>query len=101
MSTGAPRTLNELFNQAMRKRANQVVMRYKRDRRWQDITGAQLDERVRNLALALHRLGVRAGDRVALLAESCPEWSVTDYARSEEHTSELQSRPHLVCRLLL
>src|SRR5436305_9546788 len=24
-----------------------------------------------------------------------------DPARSEEHTSELQSRPHLVCRLLL
>src|SRR5436305_3901558 len=24
-----------------------------------------------------------------------------DEARSEEHTSELQSRPHLVCRLLL
>src|SRR3989442_14240876 len=23
------------------------------------------------------------------------------YSRSEEHTSELQSRPHLVCRLLL
>src|SRR3989442_11905524 len=24
-----------------------------------------------------------------------------DHLRSEEHTSELQSRPHLVCRLLL
>src|SRR3989442_8786119 len=24
-----------------------------------------------------------------------------DFSRSEEHTSELQSRPHLVCRLLL
>src|SRR3989442_3527155 len=24
-----------------------------------------------------------------------------DFVRSEEHTSELQSRPHLVCRLLL
>src|SRR5690554_7760983 len=24
-----------------------------------------------------------------------------DFMRSEEHTSELQSRPHLVCRLLL
>src|SRR3989442_4036070 len=24
-----------------------------------------------------------------------------DFLRSEEHTSELQSRPHLVCRLLL
>src|SRR5690554_7376754 len=26
---------------------------------------------------------------------------IFDFARSEEHTSELQSRPHLVCRLLL
>src|SRR3989442_11707127 len=27
--------------------------------------------------------------------------AVVTYRRSEEHTSELQSRPHLVCRLLL
>src|SRR3989442_15891729 len=31
------------------------------------------------------------------LTFQCPEKS----NRSEEHTSELQSRPHLVCRLLL
>src|SRR5690554_7286614 len=30
-----------------------------------------------------------------------PATSPTDAERSEEHTSELQSRPHLVCRLLL
>src|SRR5436305_8068962 len=29
------------------------------------------------------------------------EASAADLNRSEEHTSELQSRPHLVCRLLL
>jgi len=28
-------------------------------------------------------------------------FEIVDYARSEEHTSELQSRLHLVCRLLL
>src|SRR3989442_8878197 len=28
-------------------------------------------------------------------------WISTGARRSEEHTSELQSRPHLVCRLLL
>src|SRR3989442_11937877 len=33
--------------------------------------------------------GLEGGER------DCSEW------RSEEHTSELQSRPHLVCRLLL
>src|SRR5690554_7925602 len=31
-----------------------------------------------------------------------PHLSITlQFSRSEEHTSELQSRPHLVCRLLL
>src|SRR5690554_7388539 len=29
------------------------------------------------------------------------ESAAEDVGRSEEHTSELQSRPHLVCRLLL
>src|SRR5690554_7579289 len=28
-------------------------------------------------------------------------WAICCNPRSEEHTSELQSRPHLVCRLLL
>src|SRR5690554_7014720 len=28
-------------------------------------------------------------------------FNVSGFERSEEHTSELQSRPHLVCRLLL
>src|SRR5690554_7344693 len=31
----------------------------------------------------------------------CPDMPTDNVPRSEEHTSELQSRPHLVCRLLL
>src|SRR2546429_6600165 len=38
-----------------------------------------------------HRIPVERPDQLGVLAES----------RSEEHTSELQSRLHLVCRLLL
>src|SRR5258708_29305931 len=30
-----------------------------------------------------------------------PSWVNSDFPRSEEHTSELQSPDHLVCRLLL
>src|SRR3989442_4959414 len=46
-----------------------------------------------------HRGVIRILDRgqaIELLDES-----KLDRLRSEEHTSELQSRPHLVCRLLL
>src|SRR3989442_8955216 len=43
---------------------------------------------------------------ISVLARGSPGFSGADLAnlvneRSEEHTSELQSRPHLVCRLLL
>src|SRR5690625_7930659 len=41
----------------------------------------------------------RAGRRVRILPP--PMRGVGEFARSEEHTSELQSRGHLVCRLLL
>ncbi len=80
MGSDEPRTINELFNKAIEGRADEAVMSYKRDRQWHDITGAQLKERVRNIALGLHQLGAQAGDRVALLAESSPEWSMADYA---------------------
>ncbi len=80
MGSGEPRTLNELFNQAVQNRADRVVMSYRRDKKWHDITGADLFDRVRKIALGLKKLGVEAGDRIALLAESCPEWSMADYA---------------------
>src|SRR5690554_6969553 len=44
--------------------------------------------------------GKRVGIYVLTRRYQCQTCNVTFY-RSEEHTSELQSRPHLVCRLLL
>src|SRR5690606_40926381 len=46
-----------------------------------------------------HELADRALERVAHLAEVFV--LATESKRSEEHTSELQSRENLVCRLLL
>src|SRR3989442_10749594 len=41
------------------------------------------------------------GESVSLNGNSAQRVRDARSARSEEHTSELQSRPHLVCRLLL
>src|SRR6266498_5462322 len=47
-------------------------------------------------------LVARAGGVVAGLPVATAVFDIAGRtARSEEHTSELQSRPHLVCRLLL
>ncbi len=78
--TEQPRTLTELMLQAVARRRDKVVLRYKRDKAWCDITGAEMLERVQSLALALYKNGVRPGERVAILAESCPDWSIADYA---------------------
>src|SRR5690554_4828841 len=41
------------------------------------------------------------GDRYQAFGPELVKKGIAVLARSEEHTSELQSRPHLVCRLLL
>ena len=45
-----------------------------------DTSGHDFLEHVRDLSLGLGELGLAAGDRVAVIAESRPEWCVTDLA---------------------
>jgi long-chain acyl-CoA synthetase len=47
---------------------------------WQTISGAEMLQSVAGLAKALRALGVKSGDRVALLAPNCPEWHIADFA---------------------
>ncbi len=45
-----------------------------------EYTGREFYERVRDLSLALTSLGLAPGDRVAVIAESRPEWGIADLA---------------------
>src|SRR5258707_4278758 len=47
------------------------------------------------------RSPARAADRMHRASAKMDPWSCLCQRRSEEHTSELQSRQYLVCRLLL
>src|SRR3712207_6854548 len=51
--------------------------------------------------LVQHRDGGRNADGAALVREPFAKGTLHPVIRSEEHTSELQSRQYLVCRLLL
>jgi len=47
---------------------------------WVQTSAATFVERVRSVALGLAALGIRPGDRIALLSENRPEWSIADLA---------------------
>jgi long-chain acyl-CoA synthetase len=55
-------------------------MRAKRDGRWEELSYRGLADRVQDLSLGLGELGVKPGDRVAILSENRPEWAIADYA---------------------
>jgi long-chain acyl-CoA synthetase len=56
------------------------ALSYKIGEVWKRISGAEAIEKIRNIALGLANLGVKAGDKVAIISENRPEWSLTDLA---------------------
>lgn len=77
-------TLPELFLRLEERYSgeNRPVLGYKEKttRVWTDITWEELGLRVRCMAAYFHNLGVTRGDRVALLSENRPEWTIIDMA---------------------
>jgi long-chain acyl-CoA synthetase len=67
-----PKTLSELFTQAA-KHDRADALTYKRDGEWRRISSKQLLARIKNLAFGLYSLGLKKGDRLALLATNSPE----------------------------
>ncbi len=71
-------TLPQLCLDAIGRYAKQDALNHKRAGKWINISAESFVERVRHIALGLAELGVMAGDRVALLSENRPEWSIVD-----------------------
>jgi long-chain acyl-CoA synthetase len=57
-----------------------AVMKVKKGGEWRDVTVPQFRDTVRHFATGLRTLGVKPGDRVAILSENRPEWTMTDFA---------------------
>ena len=65
---------------AVTRHNKEDALNYRVDGKWHNIPAAAFVERVKNVALGLSGLGVRPGDRIALLSENRPEWSIADLA---------------------
>lgn len=52
----------------------------KRGGEWVRVSSDEFVRRVRHIALGLADLGIQPGDRVGLISENRPEWSIVDFA---------------------
>jgi long-chain acyl-CoA synthetase len=75
-----------------------VALRSKRAGRWADISYRDMAERVQDLSIGLQELGVRRGDRVAILSENRPEWAIADYACLAARCTDVPIYPTLPAR---
>jgi long-chain acyl-CoA synthetase len=56
------------------------ALNHKMGSEWLNISADAFVDRVRNVALGLAEFGVKPGDRIALVSENRPEWSIADLA---------------------
>jgi long-chain acyl-CoA synthetase len=73
------KTLNDILL-AVRDSHRDRVMLQKRALGWVPISSHEIYRGAVGIARALESCGIRKGDRVAILSENRPEWTITDFA---------------------
>jgi len=72
-------TLNDIYAQTSEIQRDAAMM-YKKGDRWISVSVPEFRDTVRWFSTGLRILGVKPGDRVAILSENRPEWTMADFA---------------------
>ena len=75
-----PQTIPHYCFESFTRHNKRDALAYKIDDAWNYLNGKEVVERVKRIAMGLASLGVKAGDRVAIISENRPEWSFVDLA---------------------
>ncbi|HYY45346.1 MAG TPA: long-chain fatty acid--CoA ligase, partial [Actinomycetota bacterium] len=70
----------EKFQERVASHPDKVALRYKSGGSWRDITWGDYDRLVSQAGRGLMPLGLRGGDKMAILSRNRPEWHIADLA---------------------
>ncbi|MBV9215246.1 MAG: long-chain fatty acid--CoA ligase [Acidobacteria bacterium] len=75
-----PQTIPHFCFEAFTRHQKNDALGVKVDGTWQHISGSDAVKQVKEIAAGLLSLGVNPGDRLAIISENRPEWSLVDLA---------------------
>ena len=75
-----PQTIPHYCFESFRRHNKRDALAFKIDDVWNYLNGNEVIERVKRIAFGLAAMGVKPGDRVAIISENRPEWSFVDLA---------------------
>jgi long-chain acyl-CoA synthetase len=73
-------SLPAMFFEQAARHPGRAYLRDKHDGAWRTLTYGEVADTVRRLAVGLVASGLAAGERVALISENRPEWTIADLA---------------------
>lgn len=99
IANGGPRpprgTLVDLFFTALDRYKHPAAYQVKRDGKYQPISALEVENQVRSFSMGLRTLGLKPGDRVAILSENRPEWAYADWACLTARLTDVPIYPNL------
>jgi len=90
-----PGTLNQLLFEAIEKYNKPDAMQVRVGEQYTPISHAALLDRIRTVSYGLREIGIRRGDRVAILSENRPEWAIADFACLTSGVTDVPLYPSL------
>ena len=73
-------TLNDILKVVHERRHARVMLQRGFALGWVPVSSQEVYRGVVGISRALESWGIRKGDRVAILSENRPEWTITDFA---------------------
>ncbi len=75
-----PHTVPEILFNTVKKYPQNIALKIKKGESYQTFTYSQLCDSVEIMTNALAGLGLKSGDKIAILSNNRPEWPISDFA---------------------